>query len=306
MSQMVKKLLKSLPGFRRIVQQRDQLFMENASLHQRINQLSAEMNRKERTFEPHFLSFSELGNPFLNKTAVFENHGYCYCCDSFVKFALFGNFWREDYICLKCGCIPRERAVMACVERYFPNWRSLNIHESSPIERGASLRFRRECPGYSASQYYPGIEPGTFYNGFQCENVEALTFEDNSIDIFVSQDVFEHIFHPEKAFQEIARVLKPGGAHIFTTPLVNKDRPTEVTARLRVDGTVEHLIDPPEYHGNPVSSEGSLLTVRWGYDICDMVYRCSGLYSHLEHIDNLETGIRAELNEVIITKKSLN
>ncbi len=32
----------------------------------------------------------------------------------------------------------------------------------------------------------------------------------------------EHIFDASKAFQEIARTLKSGGAHIFTNPLVNK------------------------------------------------------------------------------------
>ena len=36
----------------------------------------------------------------------------------------------------------------------------------------------------------------------------------------------EHIFDPSKAFSEIARTLKTGGAHIFTVPLINKNKPT--------------------------------------------------------------------------------
>ncbi len=50
------------------------------------------------------------------------------------------------------------------------------------------------------------------------ENIEDLTFADESIDIFVTQDVLEHVFHPDRAIAEIHRVLKPGGTHIFTAP----------------------------------------------------------------------------------------
>ena len=42
----------------------------------------------------------------------------------------------------------------------------------------------------------------------------------------------EHIFNPQSAFREIARTLKPGGAHIFTVPLINKERTTECWAKL--------------------------------------------------------------------------
>ena len=51
----------------------------------------------------------------------------------------------------------------------------------------------------------------------RCENLENLTFSDNTFDIFITQDVFEHIFDPITASKEIMRVLKPGGSHVFTT-----------------------------------------------------------------------------------------
>ena len=43
-----------------------------------------------------------------------------------------------------------------------------------------------------------------------------MTFENESFDLFITQDVFEHVMTPNKAFKEIERVLKPGGAHVFT------------------------------------------------------------------------------------------
>ncbi len=78
---------------------------------------------------------------------------------------------------------------------------------------------------------------------------------------------FEHLLNPEKAFAEIARTLRPGGAHILTTRLVNTLNASERCAILARDETVKHL-KPPEHHGNPIDRNGSLVTMHWGYDIC--------------------------------------
>jgi SAM-dependent methyltransferase len=131
--------------------------------------------------------------------------------------------------------------------------------------------------------------------------LEALTFEDNSIDLHITQDVFEHIFDPEAAFREIARTLRPGGAHIFTVPMFEKEGETVKCAAL-VNGQIVHF-RKPEYHGNPISADGSLVTTRWGYDICNFIARTTGLFTQIVFIDALEHGIRADLNEVLITRK---
>jgi SAM-dependent methyltransferase len=195
---------------------------------------------------------------------------------------------------------------MFCLERFFPHWRNLSIHESSPVlGRGANRRLTNEAPAYVASHYYPGVAPGTIVNGVRCENLEHLSFEDESLDLHLTQDVFEHLFDPAAAFREIARTLRPGGAHVFTTPLVRKNEPTRFCAHLAPNGTVVHLIEPPEYHGNPVSPEGSLVTVNWGYDIADYVFKACRLFTKLVFIDNIELGIRAEYIEVLLTYKPL-
>jgi SAM-dependent methyltransferase len=140
-------------------------------------------------------------------------------------------------------------------------------------------------------------------NGVRCENLESLSFEDGSFDLHVTQDVFEHLFNPAAAFREIARTLRPGGAHVFTTPLVRKNEPTRFCAKLAPDGTVVQLIEPPEYHRNPVSSEGSLVTVNWGYDVADYIFETCRLFTKLVFIDNIEFGIRAEFIDVLVTDK---
>ena len=61
-------------------------------------------------------------------------------------------------------------------------------------------------------------------NGIRFENLEHLSFDNETLDLHITQDVFEHLFDPAAAFREIARTLRPGGAHVFTTPLVQKKR----------------------------------------------------------------------------------
>lgn len=236
------------------------------------------------------------------KRPVLSSRGRCPVCRQAVTFASREVWLRDHYLCPRCGSVPRERALMSVLKDHFPEWRHLVVHESSPEPRGASQRLAAECGGYIPSQYFPDETPGAWVSGFRCENLESLTFPDESIDLHITQDVLEHVFHPGLAFREIARTLRPGGAHVFTVPLVNKTAPSRRRARLSEDGRVEHL-EPPIYHGNPISDDGALVTVDWGTDICRHIFDASGLFTKIVHIDDLSRGIRAEYIEVLITFK---
>jgi len=228
--------------------------------------------------------------------------GVCPICEQDVLFVADNPWLRDHFLCNECHSIPRERGLMHAVKTLYPNWRDLKIHESSPGARGASVRFARECTNYIGSQFWPDRVPGETYDGVRCENLEALTFEDDSIDLHISQDVAEHLFHPSRAFKEIARTLRPGGAHIFSVPLVRKSEPSRLRAAVDQKGTIEHLY-PPEYHGNPVSEEGALVTVDWGYDICAHIFQSCGLFTQMFVLDDLSKGIRAEYIEILVTMK---
>ncbi|MGH6689355.1 MAG: class I SAM-dependent methyltransferase [Gammaproteobacteria bacterium] len=198
------------------------------------------------------------GAPFL------EAEGVCPTCDRATRFVSPYEWLRDHFTCVNCGSVPRERALMATIERWLPDWRDRRIHESSPLGRGASVKLAGAA-GYSASHYVPALPTGTVGpSGLPNENLEGLSFPDETFDLVVTQDVMEHVFEPSRAFAEIARVLRTGGLHVFTTPLVAKARPSERRARRAADGAIEHLA-PPEYHGNPVDPNGSLVTFHWGY-----------------------------------------
>lgn len=193
---------------------------------------------------------------------------------------------------------------MVVLKRHYPAYRKLTIHESSPIGRGASSRLARECHRYSYSHYFPDTPRGKTdpVHKARCENLEALTFADNSFDLIITQDVMEHVFNPAAAFREIARVLRPGGAHVFTVPLVRKTEASRPRAVRSVSGEVEHLLDP-EYHGNPVDSKGSLVTTDWGNDITGFIQETSGMPSHIIFIDDIDRGMRAEFIDVVVSFK---
>ncbi len=227
--------------------------------------------------------------------------GHCPACDQNVEFVARDAWLRDHLFCSNCGSIPRERALMAVIETFAPHWRELVVHESSPGYRGASLRLQKECPAYIPSQYFADIAAGETVEGMRCENLEALSFADNSVDLHVTQDVLEHLFFPSRAFREIARTLKPGGMHICTVPIVNKERPSEIRARMD-NGVLVHLL-PAQYHGNPIGDGQSLVTVDWGYDICRHIFEACGLFTQMLRIDDLSQGIRAEYIEVLVTVK---
>ena len=245
--------------------------------------------------------FNKIMNKSMNK---FESSGVCPVCEQSVTFVSTNEWLRDHFICTNCGSIPRERALMHTIKTYYPGYCALKVHESSPSDRGASLKLKTECNDYSSSYFYPDIEPGSTHpeSNFQCQNLENLTFEDESLDLFITQDVMEHVFAPVKAFSEIARVLKPGGAHIFTVPIINKSNKTECWASKNSQNEIVYHHEP-EYHGNPIDDDGALVTMHWGYDIADFIVRNSGTPTTIVMIDDLSLGIRAEYIEVLVSRK---
>ena len=245
---------------------------------------------------------AEVSAPFLMAAFRFSHRGTCDICESRVTFKANHRWFRDHLVCNVCQSIPRERALMRVIKQFHPNFAELCIHESSPVPRGVSERLARECPEYSASFLRQDMALGTVdeRTGVRCENLECMTFADAAFDLFITQDVLEHVFDPKAAFREIARVLKPGGAHIFTVPLVNGAKASERRATRSPSGEIEHHHEPV-YHGDPVNPEGALMTMNWGYDLAALITSETGMPTLIVQIDDLDGGIRAELIEVVVS-----
>lgn len=233
----------------------------------------------------------------------FEHVGWCPICESKATFKADGPYFRNTLRCMECNSIPRERAVASVLQKYFPQWRDFDIHESSPGQRRISQKLHSQCKGYIGTQYDTSVpfgSIGSFFD-YRSEDLEAQTFSSATFDLVITQDVFEHLFRPDLAIKEIARTLRPGGAHICTVPIVRRNAPSVRRAE-KIGDQVRH-IEPAQYHGNPIDPNGSLVTVSWGYDIAAYLSHHGGLAVTMIDIDNIDLGVRAELNEVLVCRK---
>lgn len=196
-------------------------------------------------------------------------HGHCSVCDQPAIFRSKTYNLRANLFCNHCRSIPRERAFAWCLREFVPNWRNLVVHESSPASRSISEVMKRDCKQYIGTQYFPEIAGGEFKDGVRCENLEALTFADESIDLHCHLDVMEHVNKPSFCFSEMRRTLKPGGKIIFTTPVYDGKMKTERRALYGPEG-IKHFAEP-EYHGNPINDQGALVTFHYGSDFADLI-----------------------------------
>jgi SAM-dependent methyltransferase len=74
-----------------------------------------------------------------------------------------------------------------------------------------------------------------------------------------------------KGIAECRRVLKPGGTLLATIPF-HSNSPKSISRAHLTDWGIQHLL-PPQYHGNPVSQEGSLVFTDFGWDLIDAAKR---------------------------------
>ncbi len=229
---------------------------------------------------------------------VFSNPGYCHCCRSATTFVARDEWLRDFYVCSNCGSIPRQRHIQAYLDTQVPGWERLVVHESSP----SNDFIKRFVADYTASQYFPDVTRGEYRDGIRSEDLEALTLPDGSIDIFITQDVLEHVFHPEAAIAEINRVLKPGGRHVFTTPKHKLLEQTIQRARISADGTIEHILEE-QYHGNPIGDNRALVTYDYGVDFELLLSDWSGGSVQSFHTRDRLLGLDAEFNEVFVIAK---
>ena len=133
-------------------------------------------------------------------------------------------------------------------------------------------------------------------------NLESQIFEDEKFDVFVSLDVFEHVFDPKSAIQEIYRTLKPGGIALMTFPIF-KSQVDAFTFRATLENGNITFLKPAEYHGNPIDKLGSLVTVDYGYEIHQKFSEWTKFSIEILRFSRSDIGVLGEFTEVIVCEK---
>lgn len=167
--------------------------------------------------------------------------------------------------CLSCQATAVTMSLVAVLNQLSPDLSSKDVYELSA--RGPLKKYLEEKSStLTCSEFLDGVTPGKFLNGVQCQDVQKLTYPDNSFDICTSTEVFEHVPDDLAGFREIKRVLKPGGLFVFTVPIF----PSPVTVeRARIDKNNEvEFIHPAQYHMDPIRGHDRILVFRdYGKDI---------------------------------------
>lgn len=194
-------------------------------------------------------------------------------CRACLKETVFLQFsaHEEFRFCVRCGANLRYEMLMDAI-RELGTLSKLDVLELDP---NSPLRAHlATAASYARSYYRPGKERGSVAaDGSVLEDVTNLTLADESVDLIVSSDVLEHVPDAEAAFRECYRVLRPGGRHLFTVPFALS---TQRRATV-VDGNVVHLVEPPEYHSDPLDPKGILAFWHYGPDMDEHFGPGSGL-----------------------------
>ncbi len=198
----------------------------------------------------------------------------CGCCGRMTVF-LCNGVSQELRACLFCSANERyELLAQEIRERYGDALCVRDILEldpHSPLKRMLSQARSHTRTFYDSRGQFGSKRS----DGAHCEDITKLTFSDASFDLVISSEVLEHVPCLDKAFHETARVLRPGGVHLFTVPPRQKTRRRAEV----VNGQVRH-IHPPEYHTDPMNPLGALAFWDIGPDLPDAL-----------HHDNLEIKI---------------
>ena len=171
--------------------------------------------------------------------------------------------------CLRCRNSGTNLSLIPIISELRETQKIESVWEMSTY--GATLSYlKRHFKSVFTSEYIDPDRLGDTIDGIRNEDVQNLSFDDESLDLITSNQVFEHVPNDIQGYKECYRVLKVGGTLVFSVPLKNIPKTLQ---RAKKNGLeIEHIL-PPEYHNARTTGSGSVLTF-WTHsehDICSRV-----------------------------------
>lgn len=204
--------------------------------------------------------------------------GFCNVIGEEVEFRISSSDnLREDVVAEGFGTINRHRqavcalslsifahphATLAEIAAYI-NTHQLKVYVAeahSPF--GRFLREYLELGALVCSEYF-GAEhrSGDVVNEVLHQDLQRTSFADETFDIVLTFDVFEHIPDAPAAEREVVRILKAGGIYCFTVPFMPESEHDLILAELDETGELKHYAEP-QYHGDPLRQDEGILVYR--------------------------------------------
>lgn len=208
--------------------------------------------------------------------------GYCFVCSRWATFSSSWAYsyeqegrlqinWREQLECPHCGLNNRMRAAIHLAAEEGVPLATSHVYATEQVTQ-LFQQVKLRARSVVGSEFLgDAIALGACNaHGVMNQDLTKLTFADNEFDLILCFEVLEHVPNYVGAFEECARVLKPGGKMMFSAPFDVNAATNQIRARVRDDGTVEH-IEPPEYHGDPLSDAGCLCYQKLGWEMLDQM-----------------------------------
>lgn len=213
-----------------------------------------------------------------NHSRAFTVGGFSYPARQEVKFRTdfaYSNGtdvnWREWLVCPVTGLNNRLRAAVHLADSelgLLPSDAVYLTEQVTPLFRYLGSRYADLVGSEYLGEKLP--RGATDSRGVRNEDLTRLTFPDESFDVLLSFDCFEHMPDFVAGMCEVARVLKPGGRMMWTVPFRADLELNLVRASVGADGECVHH-EPPEYHGDPINAAGCLCFTHFGWEMLAQV-----------------------------------
>ncbi|HVU16370.1 MAG TPA: class I SAM-dependent methyltransferase [Candidatus Didemnitutus sp.] len=175
--------------------------------------------------------------------------------------------WREYLICPLTGLNARMRASVHVIDAQLGLRAGDAVYlteQTTPLYQFLRAKFSRLI----GSEYLePSLAPGWIdAHGVRHEDLIRTSFSAEKFDAVLTFECLEHIPDYRAALRECRRILKSGGKLLFSVPFAASQQEHVIRARLRPDGSIEHLLEP-EYHGDPRQQAGCLCFTHFGWEM---------------------------------------
>ncbi|MDF2940366.1 MAG: Methyltransferase type 11 [Gammaproteobacteria bacterium] len=180
-------------------------------------------------------------------------------------------FWRESLACPLCKLNNRQRSIIQIIEQEIRPEPDSAIYLTESVTYLYSI-LKARFPNICSSEYLGDTVPLGKKNAQEIRNEDLtqLSFANESFDLILCFEIFEHIADFKKAFQECSRVLKKDGQLFFSIPFHPNQKDNLLRARINQQGQIEHILSP-EYHGDPISHLGCLVYTDFGWKIVEQL-----------------------------------
>jgi SAM-dependent methyltransferase len=203
--------------------------------------------------------------------------GVCNVSGSDTEFIIYSDNLREDIVATASASINRHRQLicglsmavfghpngsLAGIAGHI-NQNNLRVYiaETNSV-LSDFLRQNLRPHLFVCSEYFGSShKSGDIVDGILHQDLQRTSFDDETFDIVITSEVFEHIPDAISAEIEVMRILKRGGVYCFTVPFPPASEHDLVLARMDEKGTVEHLAEP-QFHDDRLRPDEGILVYR--------------------------------------------